>query len=329
MPRGLRIPTVFLYFYVVVAHSILTSGFVLFHDKDAFSLRTKRTLTCFRKSTFRPMKSAQFIPLLFGESSYYGEHPVIKKHNILSHIGKKVVLIVLTMFLPSFSTITLSSKVQGLPGAFHSRRESCMTKYYLANAIEEVVPFNTLEQNSIDPSINEPEITNTVWFELTQADKKVGRIEISLYGNALPKTSENFESLVTSGKFKGSSIYRVIDGFSIQGGDTERNVPGGKKGEGKSSFTNGEPFVRENFAIKHSVKGIVSMVNDRKLKNDSRFFITTKDDAGWADGRYVGFGRVTKGMDVVWKIESTPVRQPSNAPTVDVIITDCGVVSLN
>ncbi len=39
-----------------------------------------------------------------------------------------------------------------------------------------------------------------------------------------------------------------------------------------------------------------------RISNDSQFFIVKKD-ADWLNGQYTNFGIVTKGMDVVGKIQ--------------------------
>ena len=57
-----------------------------------------------------------------------------------------------------------------------------------------------------------------------------------------------------------------------------------------------------------------------------RFFISIKDDAGWADNRYVAFGRVTEGMGVVHGIERVKVEGGTNRPKNPVVIDDCGLL---
>ncbi|CAM9188285.1 unnamed protein product [Heterosigma akashiwo] len=61
-------------------------------------------------------------------------------------------------------------------------------------------------------------------------------------------------------------------------------------------------------------------------KTDSRFFIQTQGDAGWADGKYVAFGKVTEGFTVVQEIEKLKTQPPQNNPTKKVVIEDCGVL---
>jgi len=78
--------------------------------------------------------------------------------------------------------------------------------------------------------------------------------------------------------------------------------------------------------VPHNRLGTLSMVKSRTSRNDSRFFITTKVDAGYLDGKYVGFGRVLEGMDVVFQIESIGGNPPKNSPKKKVEIVNCGLL---
>lgn len=61
-------------------------------------------------------------------------------------------------------------------------------------------------------------------------------------------------------------------------------------------------------------------------KVDSRFFFNLGEDSAWADGRYVAFGRVTKGMEVLRELEKVDVKTPSNNPSKAIVISDAGVL---
>ncbi len=150
----------------------------------------------------------------------------------------------------------------------------------------------------------------------------MGIIEAELYADKAPLTVKNILSYVERGYYNGTIFHRVIPGFMIQGGGF---VPGLKQ---KST---GVPVKNEADNGLKNLTGTLAMARTPDPHSASaQFFINTVDNAmldhrdktdrGWG---YAVFGKMTKGMDVVKKIESFQTRTVGpfeNVPVYDVVI---------
>ena len=136
-----------------------------------------------------------------------------------------------------------------------------------------------------------------------------GAIEVQLFPDVAPKTCENFLGLVKKGYYNGRIFHRVIKNFMIQGGDPTGT---GMGGESLWGGTFEDEFSPE---VKFDRKGLLAMANAGPGTNGSQFFITTVPTPH-LNMHHTIFGEVVNGIDVLQKIENTPV-DGSDKPVAD------------
>ena len=157
-----------------------------------------------------------------------------------------------------------------------------------------------------------------VFFDISIDGKAAGRVTFELFADVTPKCAENFLKLCTGEVgfgYKGSAFHRVIPEFMLQGGDfTVGNGTGGK------SIWGGK-FNDENFKLKHTKPGLLSMANAGPNTNGSQFFITTVVTK-WLDGKHTVFGQVVDGYDVVKTVEGYGSETGKTAKKI--VIANCG-----
>jgi cyclophilin family peptidyl-prolyl cis-trans isomerase len=120
-----------------------------------------------------------------------------------------------------------------------------------------------------------------------------GDITLNLFASEDPITVNNFVFLARDGFYNGVIFHRVIKGFMIQGGDPT----------GTGTGSPGYKFADEPVTRKY-LRGTIAMANSGPNTNGSQFFIMHQDYA--LQPNYTIFGIVTKGIEVVDAIATTP-----------------------
>lgn len=135
-----------------------------------------------------------------------------------------------------------------------------------------------------------------------------GNFKVELYADKAPKTVNNFVFLAREKFYDGLTFHRVIKDFMIQGGDP--------KGDG--SGDPGYKFDDEQNDVQ-LVRGVLAMANSGPNTNGSQFFVITKEETNWLQGKHTAFGKVIEGLDVVMTLEEVETGE-NDKPKEDVVI---------
>jgi cyclophilin family peptidyl-prolyl cis-trans isomerase len=151
-------------------------------------------------------------------------------------------------------------------------------------------------------------------------DTSEGKFVIELDAKKAPKTVENFLLYVDAGHYEGTVFHRVIKGFMIQGG--------GMDGALKEKKT--RPPVRNEAdnGLKNEKYTVAMARTNDPHSATAQFFVNTenngflnRDQARDGFG-YTVFGKVTKGTEVVDKIESTKTQSMPNPAVPALLMKD-------
>jgi cyclophilin family peptidyl-prolyl cis-trans isomerase len=142
-------------------------------------------------------------------------------------------------------------------------------------------------------------------------ETSLGNITVELFTDVMPITAGNFIELAKSGFYDGLHFHRVIKNFMLQFG-----CPHSKDPNSPRAGTGNSP--KGTIADEHPANaklsnepGTLSMANTGRPNSGScQFFVNTVHNAylDWftpGPSKHPVFGKVTSGMDVVRKIEST------------------------
>ncbi|XP_058030139.1 probable inactive peptidyl-prolyl cis-trans isomerase-like 6 [Ahaetulla prasina] len=165
-----------------------------------------------------------------------------------------------------------------------------------------------------------------VFMEIAVQEVSIGKLLFELYSDICPRTCHNFKCLCTGEKgysesglaltYKDSIFHRIVKNGWIQGGD----IDGGRGNGGESIY--GPVFEDENFAVPHDKRGILGMVNKGRHTNGSQFYITLQA-APYLNTKYVAFGQVIEGSEVLRELELSETF--NERPVLQCRIINCNV----
>lgn len=172
------------------------------------------------------------------------------------------------------------------------------------NTIDTISPTTKETTTNQEKDMDRGEMAKKAVIETSK-----GEIQIGLYTEKAPKTTQNFIDLIEKGFYDGLIFHRVIEGFMVQGGDPNGNGSGGPGYEIEDEFDD---------ALTHSKKGILSMANRGPNTGGSQFFITLAETP-WLDGKHAVFGEVISGEDVLMEIGTTETAL-QDKPVEDIVM---------
>jgi peptidyl-prolyl cis-trans isomerase B (cyclophilin B) len=144
-------------------------------------------------------------------------------------------------------------------------------------------------------------------------ETSLGAITVEFMPDKAPEHVRNFLRLAQAGVYDGTAFHRVVPGFVVQGGYLTTRGPLTEK---QQRFVHN---LQPEFNDTKHVKGILSMARgDDPASASTSFFIVT-GNASSLDNKYTVFGRVVDGLDVVDKIEQTPLNGEAPVTRVELV----------
>jgi cyclophilin family peptidyl-prolyl cis-trans isomerase len=143
-------------------------------------------------------------------------------------------------------------------------------------------------------------------------DTSLGTFKAEIFLDKMPITAKNFIDLAKDGFYNGLHFHRVIQGFMIQYGCPHSKDPASQRcGTGGPPHGTIKDEHPADFKQSNEI-GTLSMANTGQPNSGgSQFFINTKHNSFLdfftpGQSKHPVFGKVTEGMDIVTKIETTP-----------------------
>lgn len=159
-------------------------------------------------------------------------------------------------------------------------------------------------------------------------ETQLGKIDVDLDAVHAPKTTANFLRYVDGGFYSGGRFHRTVTMQNQAGKKVKIEVvqAGTNPKLAKKDFERIKLERTSVTGLKH-LDGTISMARDKADSATSDFFICIGSqpelDFGGkrnADGQgFAAFGRVTRGMDVVKKIQTSPANGQTLTPPVQIL----------
>ena len=142
----------------------------------------------------------------------------------------------------------------------------------------------------------------TMAAQCVTLDTEAGAITMEMYPESAPESVRNFLNLAATGLFDTTTFSRVVPNFVIQGG----NLSTGEKWNAQTAARSRRTVPDEPNKILHE-RGVVSMARGDEANTATTNFFILLTSAPYLDGKFAGFGRVQKGMEVAEAINKMPV----------------------
>jgi len=190
-----------------------------------------------------------------------------------------------------------------------------MKRFFILLALATAILFQSIQTASAD----QVQVTMTT---------SMGVIELELDRDKAPISVANFLQYAKKGSYNGTIFHRVIPNFMIQGGGFNKEM---------QKQTSSAPILNEaDNGLPNTIGSIAMARTSDPHSASNQFFINTKNNhflnhsgktsRGWG---YAVFGKVSKGMDVVRKIEAVSTGNKGgmqNVPTTPVMIKKVEVI---
>mmetsp|Transcript_30672 Transcript_30672/g.66971 ORF Transcript_30672/g.66971 Transcript_30672/m.66971 type:complete len:334 (-) Transcript_30672:454-1455(-) len=216
------------------------------------------------------------------------------------------------------------------PGGVYSNKWEERLKWKEPIEVDEVDYTPPYEVNPSNPRC---------YLDVRSGGYGLGRVVIELKADICPTTCDNFRQLCEYKCYTGS-MFQVWPALAIQGGDFSKRDPLVWTPEdpecfdfdtllpdvmpgGQSIF--GAYFDDENFDLKHSGPGVLTMSNSGPNTNGSRFIITMQAQPK-LDGTNVAFGQVIEGYEFIDVLTKVGKPHMDGSTFQRVTLDGCGVL---